>query len=186
MCRTQWIGALCGAALLVSSPLAGLQVFAQDAGSKEYFVKAAFLYNFVKFIEWPGNLAVSKISNLNICVVGDNPFDGATAVFKEASTDKLKLSVLEYRDWKGVPDNCHMLFISRSESGRINEIFNALQQKPVLSVSDIDHFAEKGGIIGFVLSNNKIKLVVNKKAAETAGLRVDAQLLEIALNVIDR
>lgn len=145
---------------------------------KEYLIKAAFIYNFVKFTEWPGDLAVSKQSNLNICVVGSNPFvGGATEVFKKASTAQLKLSVVE-----GTKGTCHILFISRSEASRVDQYLNA--GGPILTVSDIEGFADRGGMIGFVLQDNKIKLVVNTKAATAAGLRIDAQLLEIALRVI--
>lgn len=156
---------------------------ASDA-SKEYLVKAAFIYNFVKFIEWPGEMAITKRKNIDICVLGDNPFvQAGPEIFGRASTAALTLTMVEKKNGAAV-EGCHVLFISRSEEGRLGEIMGMLKAKPVLTVSDIDDFVNRGGIIGFVPHDSKIKLVVNTTAAAGAGLRVDAQLLEIALQVI--
>jgi len=161
-------------------------LFVRADDNKEYLVKAAFIYNFVKFVEWPDGKAISTQSNINVCIVGNSPLRKTSDVFRAASTAKLKLSLAEEKSWKDAPQRCHILFISDSEEGKVNDILAGLQGQPVLTVSDIDDFAEKGGMIGFVTSDNKIKLVVNTKATAAAGLKVDAQLLEIALKVIDR
>lgn len=165
--------------------LALYSAFAQ-AESKEYYVKAAFLYNFVKFVEWPDTKAIANVTNIDICVLGSNPFGEAESVFREASTERLKLTLLHERAWKGTNANCHILFISRSEAGDLEQVLAALRTAPVLTVSEIEGFANRGGMIGFVTYQNKIKLVINRKAASTAGLRVDAQLLEVAHEVIDK
>ena len=156
---------------------------AQDS---EYLVKAAFLYNFVKFVEWPAAKAISNQSKIDICVLGDSQLKQTGEVFKTASTPKLTLSLVEERSAKAAPDHCHILFISSSEEGKIESILTALKGQPVLTVSDMDDFASRGGMIGFVMSDNKVKIVVNTKSVSSAGMRVDAQLLEIALKVIDR
>lgn len=157
---------------------------ADDAG-KEYAVKAAFLYNFVKFTEWPGALASAKKGqgDVNICVIGANPFtQQAQQVFRQASSSGIKLS-LSSRTMATL-DGCHVVFVSSSEASKLNEIMTALKETPVLTVSDIEGFAQKGGIIGFTNQDGKVKLVVNAAAARTAGLHIDAQLLEIAVSVI--
>jgi hypothetical protein len=164
--------------------LAPPQARAED--NKEYLVKAAFIYNFVKFVEWPAGLAIGKQSSIDVCVTGDSPLRRTSDVFKAASTAKLSLSLVEEKNWKNAPQHCHILFISDSEAGKLDEILGGLKGQPVLTVSDIDDFAEKGGMIGFVMNDNKIKLVVNTRSAAAAGLRIDAQLLEIALKVVDR
>lgn len=156
-----------------------------EEAAKEYLVKAAFIYNFVKFVEWPGELAVAQQKEINICVIGKNPFNSqGKDVFTRASTSALKLSLTEKGGWSGSADGCHIAFISSSEEPRLAEIASALKSAPVLTVSDIDNFAERGGIIGFVTQDNKVKVAVNTKVAGGAGLRVDAQLLEIAVKVI--
>lgn len=175
----RWWQSFAAVILTLAAPLA------QADDGKEYLVKSAFMYNFVKFVEWPGDLAVSKQANFNICVIGDNPFGSAAQeIFTRASTATLKLNVVEKGNWAGNANGCHMAFISSSEQAKMTEILGALKTKPVLTVSDIDDFAKKGGVVGFTTQDNKIKLVVNTVAATGAGLRIDAQLLEIALQVI--
>ena len=168
--------------LLLVSPV----VTANAADDKESLVKAAFIYNFVKFVEWPAAKKISGLSQIDICAVGDSGINKAGKVFQAASTDKLKLNLVSEKDWKTAADHCHIVFISENESAQIPQIISALKSSPVLTVSDSDDFAEHGGMIGFVVSDNKIRIAVNTKAITSAGLRVDAQLLEIALKVIDR
>jgi len=158
--------------------------YAQD--SEEFSVKAAYIYNFTKFVEWPGELATAHRSSIDICVVGDSDLIQTKMVFKQASTAKLNISLVEESNVKNISSHCHIAFISENQSGNLGEILAALKSQPVLTVSDMDRFAERGGMIGFTLVDNKVKLTVNPKAAAAAGLRIDAQLLEIALKVIDR
>ncbi len=156
------------------------------AEGKESLVKGAFIYNFVKFVEWPGDKAVGKLSSIDICTLGDDDLASAAKVFKAASTDKLKLNLLSESGAKSAAGHCHIVFISSSESGKLSQILADLKSHPVLLVSDSDNFVEQGGMIGFVVNDNKIKIAVNTKAVSASGLRVDAQLLEIALKVIDK
>ena len=93
---------------------------------------------------------------------------------------------MQENDIKRVMEHCHIVFISQSESGRIGDVLATLRGHPILTVSDIDNFAESGGMIGFVVNDNKVKVVVNTKSVVSAAMRVDAQLLEIALKVIDK
>ena len=153
---------------------------------KEYLLKAAFIYNFVKFVEWPDGKAIGQQSKIDICVMGDTPLSKTGNVFTAASTSKLSLSLVADNNLKTIPDHCHVVFISRSETDHLSDILAALRSHSVLLVSDINDFAQDGGMIGFVIDDNKIKLAVNKKAATMAGMRIDAQLLEIAHEVIDK
>lgn len=152
----------------------------------EYRVKAAFIFNFVKFVEWPDGKAISKQSKMDVCVLGESDLLSMAHVFTGASTPKLSLALVSEPNLAAVSTHCHMVFIAASEEGRLAEILGALQHSPVLTVSDIAGFADHGGDIGFTLSDNKVKLEINKKAIAAAGLRIDAQLLEIALRVIDK
>ena len=152
--------------------------------NKEYLVKAAFIYNFVKFVDWPDGRAIAKQSNINICVLGSSPMSEAGSIFQKASTPQLTLSLVDEASTASAAAHCHVVFIGSSEAGNLSERLAGLKSHPVLTVSDVDGFAESGGMIGFVVADNKIKVVVNTKAAASAGLRIDAQLLEIALKVI--
>jgi len=170
-------------ALIVSGLILNVPQTLADDG-KESLVKAAFIYNFVKFVEWPDGKSIGKLSNIDICTLGISSIDNAANVFKAASTDKLKLTMVQEKELSNIVKHCHIVFIG--ESDNLEQTLASLKSSPVLTVSDREGFAEKGGMIGFVKSDNKIKIEVNTKAISAAGLRVDAQLLEIALKVIDK
>lgn len=172
------------ACLLASVSSASLLARADD--NTEYLVKAAFIYNFVKFIAWPDGKAINSQSKIDICVLGDSGMQQTGSVFKEASTPKLALNLVEEKTPRAVAGHCHVVFIATSEEAHINDILAALRGQPVLTVSDMDNFVEHGGMIGFVMKDNKVKIAVNTKAVTSANLRVDAQLLEIAAKVIDK
>lgn len=172
------MGLMCG---LVSAPFA-----ARADENKEYLVKAAFLYNFLKFVEWPGPKAIASQSRIDVCVLGDSPMIKQAEVFRAGSTPKLAVSLVAEPNVKNAAVHCHILFIARGAADSLGDILGALKGQPVLTVSDMDDFVERGGMIGFVLSNNKIKVAVNTRSISSVGMRVDAQLLEIALKVIDR
>ena len=108
---------------------------------------------------------------------------GTGAIFDKASTAKLALSLVSESSAASAASHCHVVFVADADFASVKTAFHG---KPILTVSDTDGFAEAGGMIGFVVSDNKIKIEVNPKAAAAAGLRVDAQLLEIALKVINR
>jgi len=157
---------------------------ASAADSKEFLVKAAFIYNFVKFVQWPGSLEVSQQKQLDICVLGKNTLSSAESIFKKASTPSLKLNLMSESSVAAATEHCHIVYISASEAGHHKEILQQLEGRPVLVVGDVPNFIQDGGMIGFTLVSDKVKLTVNRSAIEAAGLHVDAQLLEIALEVI--
>jgi hypothetical protein len=154
--------------------------------SKENLVKAAFIFNFTKFVDWQGEKAINKQSKIDICVLGDSGIIKNTQVFSQSSSSKLSLSLVHEQNVKNVAAHCHMVFISASEEGRIPEILSVLKNQPVLTISDGEGFIERGGMIGFIKNDARIRLEINKSAVESAGLKIDAQLLEIAFRVIDK
>ncbi len=173
----------CGLLLLPSSIEA-------QSGVDEYYAKAGFIYNFVKFVDWPGGYNVSKLSSINICVIGKNPFGSNLDLIRKSSTAKLKLNVateINLADAK----SCHLLFISASEQQNLSQILAALKGVPVLTVSEIEGFSTKGGIVEFttieknigVFSKNKISFKINNNMAREMGLTIDPQLLELAQSV---
>lgn len=161
-----------------ASSVAPASAYAADKGQ---LVKAAFLYNFTKFVTWPGELSIASRSSINICVIGNNTLGDATAVFKEGSTATLTINAKILSSSPTTPGECHIAFLTTSQP---RALAKQLQAASILTVSDAESFAENGGMIGFVEENNKIRLVVNKLAVEQAGLKIDAQLLEIARKVI--
>ncbi len=153
---------------------------------KDNLVKAGYIYNFVKFVEWPGDKSPANLSNLDICVMGDSPISTTSVVFKSASTPKLKLSLVEEPSASNAIKHCHILVIGNSEDEKLPQILAALRTQPVLTVSEISNFVDAGGMIELLTVDGSVKFLVNLKPVSAAGMRIDAQLLEIAKKVINK
>ena len=154
---------------------------AQQPKAEEYQVKAVYLFNFGRFTEWPQS---AKTGNtFAICVLGRDPF-GPTldATLARETIDNVKVTakrIASTRDAAG----CRILFIGSSESVRIKEILPSLEKSNVLTVSDMPSFVNSGGMIQFVLKENKVRFAVNLTAAEKAGLTLSSQLLKVATDI---
>lgn len=167
------------AAILAAQLLQGGTVLAQNGGFSEYQVKAAFLYNFGKFVEWPTNDFASTNSPLLIGVYGENPFgndlagvvhgrsiNGHPVVARQVSLGELR--------------SCQILFIARSEQKNINEILRVLDGAGVLTVTEnMDPFAS-GIMIDFTVQNDRIRFEINNRAARKVGLKLSSKLLILA------
>jgi hypothetical protein len=170
-------------ALAVAWVLVGASCLnAQQSSPTEYEVKAAYLYNFGKFVEWPAKVnAASEF--FSICVLGEDPF-GATfdATIAGESINGKKVVVKRIaRPQDAV--SCRILFISSSEEGRLQEILATLDNTSVLTVSDLSQFIRRGGMIRFVMEANRVRFEVNLTTAEHAGLTLSSQLLKVAVSV---
>lgn len=158
-------------------------VQAESAVSKEY-VKAAIISKFINFVKWPEGYDTATLSSIDICVVGDSGLLQAESVFRGASNSKLSINLVAENTIGDIHNHCHVVFIDEDESGKLKDIFTALRGKPVLTISDIEKFADAGGMIGFIITDGKVKFAINPKAASGNGLKIDASLLEIAVKVI--
>ncbi|MCV6637095.1 YfiR family protein [Candidatus Albibeggiatoa sp. nov. NOAA] len=156
--------------------------YAVPPAAKEYQIKAVFLFNFVNFVSWPDSAFDNRSDPFSICVVGKDPFgiyldfttDGQTA--KDGRGLKIKRLKDNLQDIK----NCHILFISDSEQNNLNVIFEQTRDLAILTVSDIDNFVKKGGMVKFFSRNNKIRLGVNPDAIKAEGLVANANLLNLS------
>ena len=153
---------------------------AQVAPAAEYRVKAAFLLNFLHFVEWPSATFASGDAPIVICVVGADPFgDALEQTVEGESVDQRRIVIRRARTPADVPP-CQLVFISRSEAERLDDVFGALGgTAPVLTVSDIDHFAARGGIIGFLLDRNRVRFEIARSAAQRRHLKLSSQLLSL-------
>jgi hypothetical protein len=158
-------------------------VSAQQAKPKEYEVKATYLYNFGRFVQWPANVAASTGDSFPICVIGQDPIGPAlnTIVSGESIVGKpvVVKQISKPQDALG----CRVLYISLSEETRLKEILAALNKATVLTVSDISQFSQRGGMIQFVLDGNKVRFEVNVTSAADAGLTLSSELLKVAVTV---
>jgi hypothetical protein len=159
---------------------AGASSRAQEI-SKEYQVKAVFLFNFTHFVAWPTNSFSSTNSPLTIGVLGDDPFgDFLAATVRGENVNGHPLKIEHFRRVQDAKA-CQVLFISRSENGNMEKILSSLKGSDVLTVSDAGNFSEKGGIIGFLTTpQNKIHFIINMNAAKNAGLTISSKLLRLA------
>jgi len=146
-------------------------------------VKAAFLYNFAKFVEWPGAAFDSADAPFVLGVLGSDSVGAAARELLRGKTVKGRpLVVREVADPEAAR-GCHLLFVGRNEEGRLEAILAALRGAPVLVISDMERFAERGGMIELLTVGQKIRFVIDAAAARAAGLTLSSQLLELALPV---
>jgi hypothetical protein len=152
----------------------GLQPATAQDVPLEYQVKAAYLYNFVKFVEWP---ETARTGPLNICIAGRNPFGDVLAdTIKDETIDGRPLTsrvVLE-------PDpDCHVLFVP---DGAPSAYLRAARRMPTLTVGETTDFLQQGGVIAFVADGHNIRFAISADAAEQAKLQVSSRLLKLAVN----
>src|SRR4051812_28004420 len=156
---------------------------AQARKPTEYEVKAAYLYNFGRFVRWPATVTPAKGEGFSMCVLGRNPFGSSLdSTVSGESIDGKRLTV---RYISGVSDanGCRIVFICGSEERRIVGILAELSKRPILTVSDIPRFVDHGGDIGFIQVDEKIRFNVNLAAAQKSGLVLSSDLLKVAVSV---
>ena len=159
--------------------LLGLALPLQADAPTEYEVKAAFLYKFVSYVDWPRE-AIDDIEYFEVGILGESPFDEALApIFEEKRV--LDRPVRFRRDVTlEEAKECHLLFVANSESKNATTIAKALANLPVLTVGDEAAFAEEGLIIAFEMVENRVRFVINADAADESPLRVSSRLMEVA------
>ncbi len=161
--------------------LAAPVLSAQAAPPTQDEVEAAYLYNFAKFVTWP---ATSTTDVLSVCILGKDPF-GATLdeIIAGEEIDGRHLTVRRLADEHSV-QSCAILFIGESESSHLDRDLSAVSRLPILTVSDLPGFMEKGGTIQFVLQGNRVRFEVNLNAARKCGIVLSSQLLKVATRVV--
>jgi len=158
------------------------QLYCAAADAKpEYAVKAAFLLNFTKFVEWPPSVFERSDSPLTVCVLGDDPFGKLLDQVVEGEAVSGHKLLVERIGRSPVPKTCRVLFVSKSEKGT-PEILSGLGPG-VLTVGDGDTFLREGGAIAFVIEDRRIRFDINLRAATRASLSLSARLLNVARTV---
>ncbi len=160
---------------------------AASLDSREYVLKAGYIYNFTKFIKWPEE-ANRKINNrgLNFCLVGEDPFGNILdRLAKKLKKRNRALVVTPQVSIEDMPQ-CHILFVSQSEKYKVNQILLRVREYPVLVIGDTPGFAKQGVSINFFLQKNKIRFEINQEALKRSGLVVSSELLNLAKIVVGR
>ena len=149
-------------------------------GVGEYQVKAVFLYNFTQFTEWPKGTFSASNAPFVIGIVGEDPF--GDTMDKSVRGEVVRGHPLVVKRLRPDEDmrSCQVLFISRSEKARLPELLDKLKGSPVLTMGDIEGFAQQGGMVNLLLVNKSVKMEINSAAAEEAGLRISGKVLSLA------
>jgi hypothetical protein len=176
------LGAVASVLLLHGQPLAGQQPQPTTlARVDESRVKAAYVYRFPQFVEWPSE-ALSSAETLDVCVLRPNPFGSDLQQLTRGETINGKS--LRVRDIAGSQElaGCHVVFAGAS-SAATSAVLRAAAGRPILTVGETDRFLDEGGIIAFKVVERRVRFEVHAANAQRAGLRINAQLLNLALAV---
>lgn len=174
----------------------------ESAPSREYQIKAAFLYNFIKFVDWPKEKTADSNEPIIIGIIGKDPFGNAFEPIKDKPVKGKKLIINWFKGFEepkksGEKDKsklqreiealrkCHLLFICSSEKENFEEIIETLKGSSVLTVEETAGFLESGGIINFVMEEKKVRFEINNAAAKRAKLKIRSQLLRLAKRVVE-
>ena len=172
--KLRWIVVL---AVLISSCAVG-----QGSKPTEYQVKAVYIYNFSRFVEWPSKPG-QVVDGFIICVLGQDPFgQNLNNALANASISGKKVGIKRISAPQDA-ENCRVLFISGSEEKRLEQILEVLDGASVLTVSDMPAFVERGGMMQFVWDGDRVRFEVNLATAKHAGLSLSSELLKVAVNV---
>ena len=177
--RRLWLLALSLYALMAVGELSA-------QGFREDQVKAAFIYNFAQFTEWPPDVFQQTNAPLFIGILGTNPF--GEALEQTVRNEKVRGHpvLVKYCRTLAEAEKCHIVYISSSEAGSIEEIVADLKGKPVLTVSDIENAAYRGVIIRLMTERNRVRFRINLEAARAARLTLSSKLVNLAHSIIGR
>ena len=151
----------------------------------EYLVKAGMLYHFAKFTKWPKTSFENSDAPVKFCVIGEDPFGPDLDSLVKYQIHGRDIMTLRLRSVRHA-GACHLLFVSRSETGRLLSIIKSLARRPVLTISDIQDFASRGGIIFLKLSGSHVRFEINTGVAQGAGLSFSSKLLTLAEIILGR
>jgi hypothetical protein len=152
----------------------------QDSALPEYVVKAGFLFNFAKYVEWPTDAFEKSDSPISIGIVGADPFgEDLDKALRNKTVKERGFSIRRYSDPNDLKP-CHILFIPRTEVGHLPEILKKTDSWPVLTVGEDEAFIKGGGAVNILIDKEKPRLEVNPEAAEKARLTINSKLLKVA------
>lgn len=151
-------------------------------GQREYAVKAAFVYNFARFVSWP-ETALAPGQPFVVCVVGRNPF--GDLLDRAVRDKKVHGRPVVVRAQQGSVEACHLAFLARAGDDPVESLLASAAARHVLTVGEGPEFAARGGAIAMVLEGGRVRFQINLKAVREAGLQVSAELIDVASRVVE-
>jgi hypothetical protein len=152
-----------------------------DGQSREYEIKAAFIYQLSQFADWPTR---SGERTFNVCVLGADPFGGNLKSLESRTHLNQPLVAAHLQSAVSARD-CGIVYLADDQRGNVPTILNQLRGYPVLTVSSLPGFVDQGGGVGFVVENARVRLEINNQAVRRAQIKMSAKLLEVAKRVVD-
>jgi hypothetical protein len=178
--RRQWLTCLVTSLLSVSMTAA-----AQRPESSEAAVKAAFLYNFTKFVDWPDSAFPQPSGPFLVCAFADAAFRGELeGILRNEQVHGRPIAIAP-----APPDDaraCHLAYFAQSEAERQGRVLDAVRRAPVLTVGEGRRFIDQGGVVAFLIENNRVRFSVSKPNADAAGLSISSRLLRVARDLDGR
>jgi uncharacterized protein DUF4154 len=181
----KWLFSSAIALGLAAQFLSAGRAICADTSRTEYQLKAAYLLNFLKFVEWPTDGPAAPQGKWVIGFVGDSPVGAELALMAEGKTVEGRGLLVKRLHPKDNPRECDIIFVSASEEKHLAAILMGLQGSSVLTVADFDKFIERGGMIQFVTDGERIRMDVNLGATGRARLKVSSKLLALAQAVTE-
>ncbi len=171
---------LAGLFMSILLEISGTDLLGQANPAPEYQLKAVFLYNFAQFVDWPPQAFSDAQAPIVIGILGDDPF--GSYLDETVRGEKVNGHPLVVQRLRRLSDvkAVHVLFISESESDRVEQIVAALRGRPVLTVGDTEDFCARGGMVRLLNEKNKIRVRINLEPVKSAGLAVSSKLLRVA------
>ncbi len=175
-----WLMVNLGAVCLLGPSLG----WADPIGDRKTIIKAGFVYNFSKFVEWPNNNDLSRGSNeFTLCVMGKNAIENILSrLGEERKIKSRKVNIITGVELDNI-ENCQILYINESKLDLVDKVVQAARGLPILTISSGKEAAEKGIAITFVVVQNKMRFMVNKRSMEENRLKVSSEVLDLALKV---
>lgn len=186
--------------LALSVGLIASQARAESAQSREYQIKAAFIYNFTKFVDWPAEKMADANEPIIIGIIGKDPFGRAFEAIEDKQVKDRGIVVRRFERFEEIGKSdkdkaklgrrietlrkCHLLFICSSEKNNLAKITTALKDYPVLTIGETAGFVEAGGIVELLVEQRKVRFEVNLTAAKRAKLKIRSKLLRLAKRII--
>ncbi len=150
----------------------------------EIQIKSAYVFNFIKFVEWP-TASIKPGGKLKLCVIGSNDLHASLSALNGRKAGTYELHIMQADNLK-TWNACHVLYIGEHQQRRLVPIIKSLGNSPVLTISDIPGFAERGGSIGMLRRDDKMLFEVNLASTRKAGLRLSSQMLNLAANIFGK
>jgi len=142
-------------------------------------IKAGLVYNFLKYTTWPADIVARSNGHLRVCLLGDDTSDDYLYPLSGRMAQQYVITIARVENISETAD-CSLLFVHRSHADSLPDLFRFLKGKHTLTISDIDQFAEQGGMVELGKDNEQIDLLINKKAVDSAGLIIQGRLLKLA------